>query len=130
MLPLLLGGAAVLGVGVAAGVRAAHRKPLPADVAATLRSALKTNDENTLKATLDAVAGRYPNQTDIIRKANVAAADAHVPGDIGSMYSNALHTGQPENMLAMANALDVRYHYLAGKLRDVAHIMSNLTGVA
>lgn len=130
MLPLILGGAAVLGVGVAAGIRAAHRKPLPIDVAGTLRSALRSNDENTLKATLDAIAGRYPNQTDIIRKANVAAADTHVPSDIAAMYGNALHTGQPENIIAMANALDVRYHYLAGKLRDVAHILSNLTGVA
>lgn len=126
----LLGGAAVLGVGVAAAVRASHRKPVPADVAGTLRSALKTRDENTLTATLNAVAGQYPHQTDIIRKANVAAADAHVPADIAGMYGNALHSGQPETILAMANALDVRYHYLASKLRDVAHILSALTGVA
>jgi hypothetical protein len=130
MLLPLLGGAALLGVGVAGAVRASHRRALPIDVAGTLRSALKTNDENTLQATLNAVAGRYPNQTNIIRNANIAAADAHVASDIAGMYNNALHTGQPENMLAMANALDVKYHYLSGKLRDVANIMSALTGVA
>lgn len=126
----LLGGAAILGVAAAAGIRASHRKPVPIDVAGTLRSSLKTHDENNLAATLNAIAGQYPHQTDIIRKANVAAADAHVPADIAAMYGNALHSGQPETMLAMANALDVRYHYLAGRLRDVAHIMSALTGVA
>ena len=130
MLPFLIGGATLLGVGVAAAVRASHRKPLPADVAGTIRSALKSHDENLLKATLDAVAGQYPNQVDIVRKANLAASDTHVASDIAAMYNNALHTGQPENMLAMASALDVKFHYLSSKLRDVAHIMTGLTGVS
>ena len=128
LLPLGIGGFAILVMGVAK--RAAARHSLPADVAASIRSVLKSLDYTKLNTLLSDVAKKYPAQAQLIRNAVNLEGDTHLTPDVQAAYRAALHEGQPEVMVKAAAALDAKYHYLAAHLRDVADVLATLKGVA
>jgi hypothetical protein len=125
-IPVLL----LLGTGVAAFAAASKRKAFPADVAGSLRSVLQMRSDPQLTALLGQLNLKYPRQVALIYKA-WGATKAHdgtlnVPADIDGMYQGAFHSGDPAQMLATANALDVKYHFLSTHLTDMAALLSSL----
>jgi hypothetical protein len=125
-----------MGVGtlIAGVTSAAARKPLPADIAGTIRSALASKTDATIQSALAAIGDKYPKQVNLIYKAWGATKDhagkTNVPADIDALYLNSFFSGDPANMKAVAKALDVKYHYLAKHLLDVAGLLANLTGAS
>ena len=123
--------AAALGVGVvAAVVSGKKRQALPADVAGMLRSSLQTRNDSTLAAALQSMQTKYAGAVALVQKA-WGATKAHdgslnVPSDIDAMYQNAFHSGDPAQLKAVAQALDVKYHFLSTHLLDMAAILGNL----
>jgi hypothetical protein len=120
----------LVGTGVALAAGATKRKPLPADVAGSLRSALQSNNDQTLTTMLGALTTKYPRQTDLIYKA-WGATKAHdgtlnVPADIDAMYQAAFHSGDPAQLKTVAASLDVKYHFLSTHLNDIAALLANL----
>jgi hypothetical protein len=125
---------AVLGTGVALVAGATKRKPLPADVAGSLRSVLQAKDDAQLTALLGQLNLTYPRQVALIYKA-WGATKAHdgtlnVPADIDAMYQSAFHSGDPAQLKTTAAAFDVKYHFLATHLLDIAAILANLNTAA
>ena len=127
---------AALGVGViaAGAISASKRKPLPIDVAGMLRSSLQTRTDATIAAALQAMKAKYASQVATIQKA-WGATKAHdgqlnVPSDIDAMYMAAFYSGDPAQLKAVAQALDVKYHFLSTHLLDMASLLANLTPAA
>lgn len=128
LLPLGIGGFAILSLAVAK--RAAARRPLPADVAGTIRAALRGKTSEQLNAAVAAIAGKYSSQAKLIRTAVNLEGDPHLTPDVRAAYIASLHTGQPELLEQASRSFESKYHYLAAHLRDVADVLSSLRGVA
>jgi hypothetical protein len=83
-----------------------------------------------LSAVLGQIATKYPRQTKIVYKA-WGATKAHdgtlnVGADIDGLYQNAFHSGDPAQLIAVAKALDVKYHFLSTHLLDMASLLATL----
>lgn len=125
-IPVLIG-LVTVGVGVGAATK---RKALPADIAGMIRSGLQSRNDDQLQAILTQLHSKYRRQVDLIYKA-WGATKAHdgnlnVPADIDALYMNAFHSGDAIQMAAVAQALDVKYHFLSTHLLDVGSLLKNL----
>lgn len=128
MIGQILTGIGVVAGGAALGIRAAHRSPVPADVAAQLRAALQSTNDATLAAVVKALEtganGKWKHQGIIVQRATkVATADAKLPADVKAMYNGALSSGNTTTMRTLAKSLASKYPVLAGNLNDVARIL-------
>lgn len=129
-IPVVLG----LGTIVAAVASASRRKPLPIDVAATLRASLQSKSDASIKTTLGAMQTKYPAAVSMLEKA-WGATKSHtgalnVPADIDGLYMTAFYSGDPALLKKTAQALDVKYHFLSTHLLAEAQLLANLEAKA
>src|SRR5512138_1749056 len=108
LLPLGLGAVALLALGV--GKRAAARRSVPADIAGTIRTALKARSAEQLNAAVGAIASKYPAQAALIRNAVNLEGDPHLTPDVRAAYIATLHTGQPELIEQGSKSFESKYH--------------------
>lgn len=124
MLTQLVAGVGLVVGGSALAIRAAHRKPVPADVAAQLRAAL---GNPTTMAQLDAAYSQakhpYQHQVAIASKASRATSDGKTPADVAALYNAALQSGNVQTMQSVAKQMAAKHPVLAGNLNDVAKIL-------
>ena len=128
MIAQVLTGLGVVVAGTAIGVHASHRRPVPADVAAQLKAALKSTNDAVMKQVADALAtgagGKWKYQGEIVRKATLAAtADSKWAADVRALYNAALTSAEPATMKQVAASLKAKAPYLANNLNDVAKIL-------
>ncbi len=112
--------------GGAIGIRAAHRKPVPADVAAQLRAGLATQGTALLDQLVTAYTtprNKWLPQVQIVCKAAKAGDPVHDGADTVALYRATLATGDVAQMQAMAKTLSAKHHVLAANLTDVAKIL-------
>lgn len=125
MIGQILTGIGVVAGGAALGIRASHRRPVSADVAAQLRAALQSTNDATMAAIAKAYEPtKWKHQALIVQRATKAAtADTKFPSDVKAMYNGALTSGNTTTMRTMAKSFASKYPSLAGNLNDVAQIL-------
>lgn len=127
MIAQVMTGLGLVVVGTAVGVRASHRRPLPADLAAQLKAALSTGTAAALDAVkaawTTALSGKWRYQAEITLKAFQAGSDTKLPADIAALYQAALKSADPATMKQIALGLKTKQPHLTGNLNDVAKIL-------
>jgi hypothetical protein len=127
MIAQVITGLGLVVVGTAVGVRASHRRPLPADLAAQLKAALGTGTAAPLEqiktAWTTALSGKWRYQAEIVLKAFQAGSDTKLAADVAALYLAALKSADPATMKQIAIGLKTKQPHLAGNLTDVAKIL-------
>lgn len=127
MLPQIITGLGLVVAGTAIGVRAAHRRPLPADLAAQMKAALSQGSDLPLEqlkvAWTTALNGKWRYQAEIVYKAYAAGKDSKIPADLLALYQAALRSANAATMKQIATQLKTKQLHLAGNLEDVAKII-------
>jgi hypothetical protein len=127
MIAQVMTGLGLVVVGTAVGVHASHRRPLPADLAAQLKAALRAGTVAPLEQIktiwTTALNGKWRYQAEIALKAFKAGGDAKLPADLAALYLGALRSADPATMKQIATSLKTKQPHLAGNLNDVAKIL-------
>lgn len=131
MIGPIIAGLGIIVVGGGIGVHAAHRRAVPADVAAQIKAGLAQLTGGTT-ALLDqyakayeAAKNPYRYQVEIALKAARAGDPAHMGADVLTLYRATLASGDPGMMTATAKQLSPKQPTLAANLNDVAKILGN-----
>jgi hypothetical protein len=131
LIPIVLGGALILGGSLAAS-NAAKRKPLPDDLRAQVLAAFRSNNQDTIAKVLTAIktgaGGKYSGQATVLGNAiqrglSALTETSTVPEDIRALWWAAIASADPSTMRRTSLALKPKYPALASALLDCARIL-------